>query len=216
MAARLQFCQNYSQRTVNQWKNTVFIDEKVFSTDKNSRNGVWKPDGTRYDVKYVLPKTHSGRHTKAYWAWVSGHGPGEIIEVERRMNSIDYLKILNNVLLPSIEERFPDEETIYIVEDNSAVHTARIIQNWYREHARLQRLFWPPRSPDLNVIENVWAEMVREWRPGMARNENELHERVMEAWRMLDDRPLYFQKLTESMPRRIEKVLEADGAYINY
>ena len=71
---------------------------------------------------------------------MSGHGPGEIIEVARRMNSVYYLQILNQIQLPSIEETFPNEAEIYIVEDNSAVHTARIIQEWYREHPRLQRL----------------------------------------------------------------------------
>ena len=215
-AARLEFCENYEGINGNQWKNTVFIDEKVFSTDKDGRCGVWRPDRTRYLPQYVLPKTHSGRHTKPYWAWVTGHGPGEIIEVARRMNSAQYLRILNEILLPSIEGMFPNEAVIYIVEDISAVHTARIIQQWYREHPRLQRLIWPARSPDLNVIENVWAEMVREWHPRMARTEDELHERVMEAWRDLFNRPEYFDSLTASMPRKIQEIIEAGGGFINY
>ena len=145
MQARLQFAERYEDRAEEEWKKTVFLNEKVYSTHKDGRYGVWRPDGTRYDHPYVLPTTYSGRHTKAYWAWVSGYGPGEIVEVGRRMNAQHYVNILENVLLPSAIEKFPDEDIIFIIEDNSAVHTARVVQQWYNAHPRLNRLIWPAR-----------------------------------------------------------------------
>ena len=68
VVTRMQFANNYEARTEEEWKNTVYVDEKVFSIDKDGRYGVWRPDGTRYDVHYVLQKTHSTRHTRSYWA----------------------------------------------------------------------------------------------------------------------------------------------------
>ena len=214
--ARLHFANEYLAKTDDQWKKTIFVDEKVFTTNKDGRYGVWRPDNTRYDASYVLPQKHSGRHTKGYSGCVSGYGPGELIDVGRRMNAARYLQILRTMLLPFVEEQFDDEAVIDVVEDNSAVHTARIIREWYNDQPRLRRLIWPPRSPDLNIIENVWAEMVREWAPSMARTEDQLHERVIEAWRDLQNRQEYFTSLTNSMRRRIQKVIDAQGGYINY
>ena len=44
---RLQFALakiNVSEET---WKNTIFMDEKVFPTHKDGRLGVWRPPGAR-------------------------------------------------------------------------------------------------------------------------------------------------------------------------
>ncbi|EFN63808.1 hypothetical protein EAG_12176, partial [Camponotus floridanus] len=45
--------------------------------------------------------------------------------------------------------------------DNSAVHTSLETQTWFRNHPEIQLVNWPARSPDLNLIENVWAQMVQ-------------------------------------------------------
>lgn len=42
------------------------------------------------------------------------------------------------------------------MQDNAPVHTAHIIRNLLRELG-LEIMEWPPYSPDLNPIENIWA-----------------------------------------------------------
>ena len=96
------------------------------------------------------------------------------------------------------------------------MNTARVVREWCRQHPRLQRLIWHPRSPDLNIIENVWAEMVCEWKPNMATTKDELHECVIDLWRDLQGKPEYFQSLTDSMPRRIQKLIHANRGPVNY
>ena len=39
--------------------------------------------------------------------------------------------------------------------DNAPIHTARIIENWLLEQG-IEIMDWPPYSPDLNPIENLW------------------------------------------------------------
>jgi transposase len=40
--------------------------------------------------------------------------------------------------------------------DNAPIHTAQIIQDLLEE-LHIKVMIWPPYSPDLNPIENLWA-----------------------------------------------------------
>ncbi|KAL7294750.1 hypothetical protein TKK_0011880 [Trichogramma kaykai] len=190
--------------------------EKVFSTHKDGRALVWRPKNTRYEENYILPRSWNGRHTKCFFGWISGYTPGAICPVSRKLNSVGYLELLDEVFLPSVRAVFGDEGVINVIEDNSAIHTAHIVQEWWRNHPQFNRLDLPPRSPEINIIENVWSEMVRQWTPGMARTEAELIDRVNSAWESLRNKQSYFEKLANSMPRRLQKIIDSEGASINY
>ena len=137
------------------------------------------------------------------------------------MKSEEYVEILDQIFLPSIKAVYGDQygnlqENVNVIEDNSGVHTTGIVQQWYAEQPFINRLNLPPRSPELNVIENVWAEMVRNWRPSMARTHQELMVRVEEAWEEIRNDKTYLQILTGSMPRRLQKLIDVGGANIHY
>ncbi|KAH0819036.1 hypothetical protein GEV33_003755 [Tenebrio molitor] len=50
-------------------------------------------------------------------------------------------------------EDFPDE--IWMVQDNSSVHTSRLVMEWFEENPTYKLIPWPSKSPDLNPIENM-------------------------------------------------------------
>ncbi|CAB0044285.1 unnamed protein product, partial [Trichogramma brassicae] len=73
--------------------------------------------------------------------------------VDRKLNSDGYLDLLEDVFVPTINQVFGNQCTINVIEDNSAIHTAHIVRNWWRDQPRFNRLELPPRSQEINIIE---------------------------------------------------------------
>jgi len=127
---------------------------------------------------------------------MSADGPGDLVEIQKNLNAEQYVNILNKIILPNVQRRYSEEDHLRIVvEDNSPIHTVRITRAWYENHPEIIRLNWPPRSPDLNVIENLWAEMVRNRRPHIVHKREDLVQRVHLAWADLHQRPDYCQAI---------------------
>ncbi|KAI5646044.1 hypothetical protein NE865_01937 [Phthorimaea operculella] len=120
--ARVGFCLQYYNFD---WENNVviFVDEKTFRSDKHGRSVLWRPDGTRYEVAHVLPNKTSGHVSLGFWGWISSAGPGELVEIDGRMNATEYVELLRDVMVPTVRLHHP-EGTIYLVQDNSSVHNA--------------------------------------------------------------------------------------------
>lgn len=152
------------------------------------------------------------------WGWISAHCPGELVEVSPHMNADEYINILENVLLPSVRNIYTEAEVprFRLVQDNSAVHTARIVKEWFAHHPEIVVLDWPAKSPDLNLIENVWALMVRKWIPGHERTKEALFAHAKNVWEALRFKDDFFANLRDSIPRRLQQVIERNGYWTDY
>jgi len=132
------------------------------------------------------------------------------------MNAAEYCVILEEVLLPHLNAIFGEGTPVVYMHDNASIHTARLTQEWFRDHPHITLLPWPPFSPDLNPIEHVWAMMAREWQPQNERSVEALERHVRDVWGTIERRQGIIQRLVTSMPRRLQAVIAAEGGYTKY
>lgn len=89
------------------------------------------------------------------WGSISASGPGPLFFVEGTMRQDQYLNILKNVFLPSIQDIRDAGSCYYFMQDNAPCHTAKTVKNFMAEE-NIPLLPWPGNSPDINPIENIW------------------------------------------------------------
>lgn len=208
---RLNFANNYINYD---FEKVIFVDEKVFSTNEQGRVSLWRFENTRYEEPNILQTQQSGRLTLGFWGWMSSSGPGELIEIPTRMNAVNYKEILKDVLMPTAKTVFGDE-VITLIQDNSSVHNSRIVQTWINEQDDLELIKLPPKSPDMNPIENLWGVMVQNWNPTDVRNIQNLKQYVFQLWDYYRGQN-FCENCVRSMPDRLQSVIDARGSYTRF
>ena len=80
-------------------------------------------------------------------------GVGRIYKVEGTMKTDQYLGILANCTLPSMDDLFGRRDRVFM-HDNDPKHTARATKAWLQAQP-CQVLDWPAQRSDLNLKENL-------------------------------------------------------------
>lgn len=213
---RIIFALNYIINDENFWGQVVFSDEKVFKSCNDGHVRVYRPPSTRYDEKYTFDPQISGRFSVNVWAWMSLNGLGVCWNSGGHLNSIKYIEILDNIMLPSVIEVFPENNFIF-QQDNCSIHTAHRVRQWFL-NKNIELIPWPSKSPDLNPIENVWGLMVKHIRKlnNHPNNAQELEGIIEDAWENSSQEVDLARNLILSMPARLQAVLDANGAMTKY
>ena len=99
------------------------------------------------------------------------------------------------------------------MDDNAPPHQSHIVKEWVVNQNR-EVVDWPANSPDINPIENAWAELKRRVEVKGATSLEVLWKFAEEEWKKLDES--FLKKLTDSMPRRMTALIEAKGGSIKY
>jgi len=153
---------------------------------------------------------------RMYWGCFSWYGLGPIVALKSSVTGDSYVKILRGYVLPGLK-KFPssnDRGRPIFQQDNARPHTADVAKAFMAKN-RIRWMDWPPQSPDLNPIENMWSMVKRSLRrkpnPG---NLKELDALVKKAW--IDVPPEYYHRLITSMPDRVVACINAGGGPIKH
>lgn len=75
---------------------------------------------------------------------------------------------------------------------------------------------WPAKSPDMNIIENIWSILAQKvYENGRHfNNKVELKEAIVMAWQSISQGQI--RSLYDSLPRRIIALHDAKGKHTKY
>ncbi|KAJ4441080.1 hypothetical protein ANN_10930 [Periplaneta americana] len=195
------------------WRNVIFSDEVIVSNSNDSTALLYCMNAHRYDERFLSRINKSGCVRVACWGWMSYDGAGLLKRIHGRYMAEVYEHILANVMIPSARKRYP-EGTLFFQQDNHPIHTANQIQRWFTRRGDVDPVDWPPNSPDMNPIQNLWAAVKRILRSNWAkqlpvRTPKELWDRVLDVWEEMAKNLDLFHNPVDPMPRRMRAIVDA-------
>lgn len=151
------------------------------------------------------------------WAAISYTGRSCLYIFESTVNGEEYTHCLDKALLPSLYEKEwmgLDKKTKYIFQqDGASPHTCNWTQAWLKKlpkHIRgLTKKEWPARSPDLNLIERLWAILQNKVVERLPQSRDDLKKVVEDEWWAIDQQVI--RNLYSGMQHRVEKCIAKEG-----
>ena len=209
-------------REVNKQKRLDFalsylhdaFDDVIWSDETTVQLETHRRQCYRKDKEKPRPKPRPKHPVKVHvWAGISKHGPTPVCIFEGIMDAPLFCNILQQTLLPFLQDKFPPPSTHRFMQDNDPKHTSRAAQQFYA-NAGINWWRTPPESPDMNPIENLWHEL-KEFIRGKIkpRNKEQLVDGIRRFWDTVDTQKCcrYIGHLKKVLPAVIEKKGDATG-----
>ncbi|GBM49941.1 Transposable element Tc3 transposase [Araneus ventricosus] len=147
------------------------------------------------------------------WAAFGFKGQVGLAFFNGRQNSPKYIETLETHPMP-LAENIGGRNWEY-QHDNAPIHTSNATKN-YLNMNNVTVLEWPPMSPDLNPVENVWGIMSRKVyeNGGQLYSVNALKTAIESAWYNLE--PKILQTLIMTMEKSAYDAILKNGRRLNY
>jgi hypothetical protein len=168
--------------------------------------------GEKFKDNCVIPTVKFGGGGVLVWGAMTYRGAGMLTRVDGRLNGTGYVNILENFAVPSAH-LLGYGDNYWLQDDNVPCHRVRIVHDW-KEDNGISCIQWPPQSPDLNPIENLWWDVKCALKNKLSRNMGELEANVVASWEAIPRERC--SRLVRGMPNRIQAVIEVHGGHTKY
>jgi transposase len=217
---RGKFCRAEKKGKRN-WNKMCWSDEVTFYTGADN-TVFWvtraSGKGEEWLEKNLKPSFKSGRQAVGVWSCFCGPhmGPLVIIPKGGTMTAERYKEVLREHFIPFYKRmrRLYGPEVV-MQEDNAPWHKAKLVADFLQAQ-KVKTIRWPPQSPDLSPIENLWAQI--KTRIGKIRHRtrtlSDLEAALHEVWPQIS--PDSLLRLNESMPKRLDLCIKNKGGATKY
>ena len=125
------------------------------------------------------------------------------------MDALFYIKILRNHLLPAARQQYAQQWRFQ--QDNDPKHRSKVAKEFLDREVP-KTIDWPPNSPDLNPMENMWSILKRCVEKRKPSDIDEL-EAIHEKRQKVDIHIV--NNLTGSMKARCLMIIDSGGERIS-
>ena len=214
--ARKNWAHTHESYNTREWNSVIFSDESSFTVRPLKHSArVWRKTNDRYDPKNMVPTFKSGYVSMSVWGAFSALGRTPLVRINGTLNKDKYIEILKQYIEPFSVSKHGSLKHVVFQQDNCGPHHAKSVSN-YLQSTGITTMKWPPQSPDLNPIENVWGLLKQKLRQRSTypSNADALFELLQSEWDKLPNS--YFYNLVRSMPSRAQAVLDNNGRSTKY
>ena len=206
----LAFARKHVTWTKDQWSEVIFTDEKKWNLFGNDGYvSTWVDNRSEYhrdDVQRL-------RQSVMTWGAISAEKGLVIVRIEEKIDGPTYCDMLENCFFDAAEVILPTK--FLFQQDNASAHVCHHTTT-YLESREISVFPWPPQSPDLSPIEDIWGIVSEKvYKHGKTyQTKDDLWEAIAAAWDAIPRSTL--QNLYKSMNDRLIKVLESGGRRIRH
>jgi len=190
----------------HQWDQTIFSDEKRFTLDGCDN---WMTYTQKHSPLLRQKRQCQGGGIMV-WLMVMPNGLLTYKFIQGKFRSVDYIDLLQKTVVPIAKLNYGSN--FYFQQDNCSIHKSKVVSK-FLEDSQINILDWPSRSPDLNIVEDIWKLLSDEVYDGSQfRNAEDLKTAVNRAvYKFNSERRENLKALYQTITRRLCTVLEKRG-----
>jgi DDE superfamily endonuclease/Transposase len=210
---RLTMAREFLLKPLTFWKKVIWTDEtKINLFCSDGKKWAWRKNDEAYKSNCTVKTIKHGGGCLLLWGCISYNGTGRLILIEETLTGGKYVEILQKNLFDSAREMGLNSDFVF-QQDNDPKHTSKIAKDFFQSNG-IQVMEWPSQSPDLNIIENIWAEIKRQYSKVNAKSKKEAFQEILKIWKNIDKN--YIKRLIESIYSRCNAIIDLKGGASRY
>ena len=203
------------------WRSIMFVDVVGFQYKTNPYDLATTPKAKSWRTKSEFLKitrkgAKEGVKTVRYLVGITyGKGVSMCVEMAATITGVYYAHV---IALGHFEEGLTEARIVLQDNDSRQNEKANALKAFERKKIRLERI--PPRSPDVNIIENLFANVKRQLNSAAKEQKLKYETEVAFKARVVDTLNKFSvaatNKLIDSLPKRIDLIIAGKGHRIKY
>ena len=203
---RMDFCKRMLSDDGKTIYRAFFSDEMGVNYNNLHKRRAWQTPTEKIKRKSVTENIKLN-----CWGAISAQGATSLDIYEKGMNGDLYRQVIQRHKV-EMETLYAYGE-FYFVQDNHPAH--KVSEDWMVKDQRFQLIKLPKRSPDLNIIENLWSALKERVASDAPANERELRASLLRNWEVLTQ-PDRLQPYFEGLHRRYMECVTKEGHKLPY
>jgi hypothetical protein len=210
MVKRVEFAKNQLNGPIDWSSNVILSDESRFGLEDDSQR-IWVKRGV-YNKESFRQKRKFAKSIMV-WGAISKGWRSPLVVITGNLNTNGYIDLLNdNKIFQQLDEYYGNKQ-YYFEQDGAPPHRSKISVKWIEERANLIQQ-WPPNSPDLSGIENLWAILKQRISNYHFQTISELKEQLQREWSAIPQETI--DSIIASTPQRFQLVVNENGKSIGH